>query len=1057
MKETERLDLLKEIAGTKVYDDRRSESEKILKEAEGKKAKINETLEYIQNRLTELEEERNELKEYQDLDRRRRALEYTIYDQDLTTAMEELRVIEEKRSAESTKASDVHTGLFSAQNEIRRLDREVKRLQSEATIADKERSFLEEERQDAIKDRVRLELEIADASAKIERDVKRQQYLQQELTNVTDEIANAEQELASVQPRFEEIMERERQDNEKLVDLNRRTAELYSKQGRKAQFKTKSARDKFLTEQIDALNKERSVKKKQAQEMDKDIEEFQERIDRDKETTDASSDNVRKQRKRIEDISEDLNKQKKLRDDLFNQRKALWRHDSEADTIRLQYRDEIYKAERQLESTMNKVVSTGLAFVRKLKREGRQGIYGPIIELFDCGEEAMTAVEVTAGNALFFVVVDNDTTASKILDEMNKAKMGRVTFVPLNVIQPKVAQFPEAAGVSPLINMLNFDPKYRKAFEQVFGKTLLCQDIEMATNFSKSKNIDCITFDGDQVNRKGALTGGYYDTRHSRLQAQAAIQLWRSRLAEVDEKTSEGKQKLGELDQSINQVLEQMQKLEKERNTITSQLEQAQLDNRVIVKNLETLQDGLAQKQQIRAALDLSIKQTKESAQALTNEKNSAFDANLSEEEQEELNNLNQSAEGLKRALIDSSQLRNQLESRKSTLTSQLNSNLKRRKDQIEEELIGLAIDAQKRDRKENKTEYQSVENTIETTTNQIAVKDNEISSKRDEIARLEQRVESHRSEENKQNKALQKESEEMERLLNRRGIVLQKKETAEKKIKDIGSIPVGEVEALKGKKSKALMKDLHDTNVKLKGFGNVNKKALDQYMQFTEKRDELFGRNEELETGEKSIRELIQHLDHQKDEAIERTFKGVSKHFKDVFQELVPTGEARLMLRGRQEGGSINDVVGVKVVVSMTGNGESATIEQLSGGQKSLVALALIFAIQRCDPAPFYLFDEIDSALDTTHRTAVGQMIRKQSKTKTDDDITYVQFICSTFKPELVKIADRCYAVSTEGKASRVDDVAKDDAIRIIETEIQEAEEAGEDELSQEASQDDM
>ena len=89
--------------------------------------------------------------------------------------------------------------------------------------------------------------------------------------------------------------------------------------------------------------------------------------------------------------------------------------------------------------------------------------------------------------------------------------------------------------------------------------------------------------------------------------------------------------------------------------------------------------------------------------------------------------------------------------------------------------------------------------------------------------------------------------------------------------------------------------------------------------------------------------------------------------------------------------------------------------MEQLSGGQKSLVAMALIFAIQRCDPAPFYLFDELDQALDSTYRKAVAGLIARQANNEENP----TQFICSTFRPELVSIANRCYGVSHQSKVS--------------------------------------
>jgi len=101
--------------------------------------------------------------------------------------------------------------------------------------------------------------------------------------------------------------------------------------------------------------------------------------------------------------------------------------------------------------------------------------------------------------------------------------------------------------------------------------------------------------------------------------------------------------------------------------------------------------------------------------------------------------------------------------------------------------------------------------------------------------------------------------------------------------------------------------------------------------------------------------------------------------------------------------------------------------MQQLSGGQKSLVALALIFAIQRSDPAPFYLFDEIDSALDTTYRAAVAKMMRKQVKKNK------IQFIASTFRPELVQVATKWYAITFRNRESRIAPVSKEEALMII------------------------
>eukprot|EP00621_Florenciella_sp_RCC1693_P015550 CAMPEP_0182530552 /NCGR_PEP_ID=MMETSP1323-20130603/5993_1 /TAXON_ID=236787 /ORGANISM="Florenciella parvula, Strain RCC1693" /LENGTH=192 /DNA_ID=CAMNT_0024739857 /DNA_START=1 /DNA_END=577 /DNA_ORIENTATION=- len=103
--------------------------------------------------------------------------------------------------------------------------------------------------------------------------------------------------------------------------------------------------------------------------------------------------------------------------------------------------------------------------------------------------------------------------------------------------------------------------------------------------------------------------------------------------------------------------------------------------------------------------------------------------------------------------------------------------------------------------------------------------------------------------------------------------------------------------------------------------------------------------------------------------------------------------------------------------------------MSQLSGGQKAIVALAIVFAIQRCDPAPFYLFDELDQALDSTYRAAVAAMIQRQANHPTNP----TQFVTTTFRPELVNVAAKCYGISLQNKNSNIHALDKTDALGFV------------------------
>ena len=291
--------------------------------------------------------------------------------------------------------------------------------------------------------------------------------------------------------------------------------------------------------------------------------------------------------------------------------------------------------------------------------------------------------------------------------------------------------------------------------------------------------------------------------------------------------------------------------------------------------------------------------------------------------------------------------------------------------------------------------------------------------------------------------------------VIPQRSMSFSNRETYTRKIQELGSLPPpSELEKYSDKTISELMKQLESVNKKLKKYSHVNKKAFDQYVNFSEQRETLLKRKEELDQGAAKVKELIDSLDRQKDEAISRTFRGVSSNFRDVFKELVPNGAGELIMRTAMDeeeeedaksteeensAGSpkksdphtpdISSFRGIGIKVRFSAVGENYMMSQLSGGQKALVALALIFAIQRCDPAPFYMFDELDQALDSTYRAAVANVIQRQANDKENP----TQFIVTTFRPELVAVSNRCFGVSHQSKVSSIHPLSKKDALRFV------------------------
>lgn len=153
-------------------------------------------------------------------------------------------------------------------------------------------------------------------------------------------------------------------------------------------------------------------------------------------------------------------------------------------------------------------------------------ILGCVIDLIDCDHIYYQAIEVTAETRLFYHVVETDKIAMKILDQINKQEMrGEVNFFPLNRVVAKARKFPQDPDARAILdpNVLKFDQKFDVVMRNIFATTVIVRDLRVGSRVSKQENFDCVTLEGDQVSRRGPMTGGYMDVKRSRLECSHSI------------------------------------------------------------------------------------------------------------------------------------------------------------------------------------------------------------------------------------------------------------------------------------------------------------------------------------------------------------------------------------------------------------------------------------------------------------------------------------------------------------------------------------------------------
>lgn len=622
------------------------------------------------------------------------------------------------------------------------------------------------------------------------------------------------------------------------------------------------------------------------------------------------------------------------------------------DSIISNAQNELRHAEQELSHTMDQNTSRGLMAVRRIQRQyNLEGVFGTLAELMEVNERYRRAVEVAAGNSLFHYVVDNDDTATKVIEILQKERAGRITFIPLNRVKSKTANVPKANDAVPMIEKISFDPKYEKAFQQVFGQTIICPNLTIAGQYARSHGVNGVTMDGDRSDKKGAFTGGYIDARHSRLEAVRNVAKWRDETDTLRSRSLEIKRTLERKDQEITRAVGDLQKIEQKRVQQENSYGPLRQELRSKSASLQNKNDTLDAKRRALLNIEANAKALNDQQNAHEAEIASDFKKALTAEEETQLENLSSTVQDLRRQYSELSSARSDLESRKTILEIELRENLRPRLDQLKSQPFDNADGSSSRGNlQETQRELKRINKAIDTVSKNLEQTDSAIDTALSSIADLQTRHSSIVAQQTEIAKTIEKSQKRLEKSIQKRRILTKQAAECVVKIRDLGILPHGALEKYDKTKSEAIVKRLHKVNEALKKYAHVNKKAFEQYNNFTNQRDTLTKRRAELDNSQASIEELIQVLDQRKDEAIERTFKQVSKEFATVFEKLVPAGRGRLVIQRKADRAqqpddesederreSVENYTGVGISVSFNSkHDDQQRIQQLSGGQKS-------------------------------------------------------------------------------------------------------------------------
>ncbi|HBN07190.1 MAG TPA: chromosome segregation protein SMC [Cyanobacteria bacterium UBA8530] len=677
--------------------------------------------------------------------------------------------------------------------------------------------------------------------------------------------------------------------------------------------------------------------------------------------------------------------------------------EGEAENSRSEYHRVEARMKASEESSFGRAVETIL-------RSGLSGLHGTLAQLGSADDRYSHALEIAGGGKLRFIVCDDDHVASLGIHYLKEQRAGRATFLPLNKLQKERVRpsLREKGFLGYAIDLLRFDEKYADAFAFAFGETAVFDTLENARPHMGRYRM--VTLDGELLERSGAMTGGSDGKAGLRFTASLAKELEEAkvRLASVLGQLSKCKEEISRIDWGIEEARGRREKCsdllrsslleiadrkrrreehQEEISKIEEAIAGAKDEEKKNKNQVEVLSEKMIEHDEILNDLELALSELEDS---------------LAESRIEELNGKSSNAEYQLKALeakrknaeIDQKGILFQLERNEENL-QEIRNEQERRKATSEKLL---------EEERENKTKQAAFDRAY-----------GEAMMKRESLR--EQLGELNQARDNaiEAIRSAEREAEEVKREAVRleEGMASTESQVAERKTElsllednlwlsgiEPPTAPVGETTAELGRKITSLSE-------RLRLMEPVNMLAIEEFDSVAARSTDLQAKLDLLREERLQLLERIDHFALLKKQTFMETFDKVASNFLSIFHEL-SKGTGSLVLENPED-----PFCGGLIIKAQPQDKKMLRLEAMSGGEKSLTALAFVFSLQRVNPAPFYALDEVDMMLDGVNAELLAEMIRQQTDS--------AQLIVVSHRKPMLTRADQ-----TIGVSARADGVSK-------------------------------
>jgi len=691
MTDAQRLALLQEVAGTTLYEDKKAESLVKMTENAQSIEKINEILQDIDQRLNELKGEKEELTVYQECDRTRKALEYTLYDKELRKARHVLDHLEHERSEHLKSTADLHESTKETHDRIQNAEAQLK-IKSQALKRNRiQLQNLEEDKTRTVTLKTKLDLQCQELQEQVQMGEETLAGTQAELRELELKIEQAQGELDQKDSALKEGQAALQSLLQQKDQTSRQTDAIYARQGRGKEYTSKEDRDRSLRKQIKDLEKLQGEKQEYLatqQELLGNLRRSSLDFERD---IASKKEELASKTESLQGLLKTLDEKTKNHYAILDVRKQRWREAEKLQDRAKEARETYHQAMGVFRKSMPRATSMGIrALSRIVEQDGLvQGeqYFGMVMDNMELkNPKYQTAVEAATQNSLFHVIVDTDATAAKLMTRLEKERLGRVTFMPLNQIRVESnPQYPDSNDVTPLLDTcVKYDAKVTKAMQHVFHRKLLARNAEIASDWAEKAQMDCITLDGDICSRKGALTGGYVDQQKSRLRAYAEKKEAETAFRQLDQEFRDTDAKAKEAEQDVTNVAQELSRLQNKQSQLSHMVrgietELTEKENQLVAsrRQVERIES------QVIPPIEREMASISGDIVRLGNEIGTELTSSLSEEHRATLNELKETGKKLQDKISEQSEKVEDLRGDRQRVQSLLEDNLLKRRQEL--------------------------------------------------------------------------------------------------------------------------------------------------------------------------------------------------------------------------------------------------------------------------------------------------------------------------------------------------------------------------------------